>query len=354
MVCFSRSRSERLSTWPTSSRSRTFGWSLLLVLPLALANATRLCSAVEPSWLGLGTPKVSSEGVWTDWIIAGQWRIQRHNIIGHYRLLDPNEHRIAFGNLQQCYGEFQRRRELGQIGNMPRQVVLCLHGLRGSRDSMLELGQYLEQQAGYVVIHFGYASTQASVQEHALALESVLRNLRDVDQIHIVAHSLGNIVVRHLLYKLHVQGKPLSLSIHRMVMISPPNHGAELADTVGQLPLTQLLMGEVVDQLSPKRGWSQLEKQLATPDFEFGIIAGGRGNDLGYTQRIGGDDDGVLSLETHQLADATDFVQTVGLHQAMPQLATVHQATLRFLQWGTFKESSQPGTETKPPQPIRE
>ncbi|MEZ6074397.1 MAG: hypothetical protein R3C56_01605 [Pirellulaceae bacterium] len=56
------------------------------------------------------------------------------------------------------------------------------------------------------MINFGYASVHGTVQKQAYELESVVRNLRGVRHVSFVAHSLGNIVVRNLLYKLRVQG----------------------------------------------------------------------------------------------------------------------------------------------------
>ena len=71
------------------------------------------------------------------------------------------------------------------------------------------------------------------------------------------------------------------VTFQRMVMISPPNHGAEIADTLTERDVTrelaELFAGEPAKQLAPKHGWPALEPQLATPSFEFGIIAGGTG-----------------------------------------------------------------------------
>lgn len=281
-------------------------------------------------------PQVSSDGVWTDVIIDGGWRIQRHAILGYVRLLDPQERRLAFGDMSQCYGELERWRARGEVPPMASHVVICLHGWRGNRTSMQPMSEYLTEQGGLCVINFGYASVHGSVQKQAYELESVIRNLRDVHHVSFVAHSLGNIVVRNLLYKLQVQRHPPPLTFERKVMIAPPNHGAQMADNVLDRRLLRLILGEAVEQLAPQDGWSALEKQLAVPNFEFGILVGGRGNDVGYLPRIPGDDDGLLSIETQQLEGASDFKQIRGLHQFMPQDPAVQAATLSFLVDGKF------------------
>lgn len=285
-------------------------------------------------------PQVSSDGVWTDIIIDGDWRIQRHAIFGHVRLLDPQERRLAFGDMQQCYGELQRWRECGAVPSMTSHVVICLHGLRGSRTSMQSIKEYLAEQGDSTVINFGYASTQGPVQEQAYALESVLRNLRGVRRVSFVAHSMGNIVVRHLLYKLRVQGREPPLTFERMVMISPPNHGSDIANTVAYRGFLRLLIGPAVDQLAPELDWPLLEQQLDTPPFEFGIVVGIRGTETGYSLRVPGDDDGLLSLSTQELVGSSALWKTKGLHQFMPRYPVVQAATLSFLRSGQFVEAN--------------
>ena len=285
---------------------------------------------------GNGLPTAGGRISWTDEVIHGQWRIQKHTVNNRYRLLDPHERRMAYGTFEQCFAELNRRRDTGQIAPMTTSVVLVIHGLGGSRSIMEDIAKHLRDAGNLQVISFGYASSQGLIQDHAVALESVLRNLHSVQQVSVVAHSMGNLVVRKMLFNLESQGNPMPIQFVRMVMISPPNHGVELADGIGQRRLFQLASGEVINQFARHRDWPQLEQQLATPDFAFGIIAGGRGNDRGYLSLIDGDDDGLLSLETQQLDGATEFLQTGGFHQLMTHYPSVQQATLSYLQTGHF------------------
>ena len=129
---------------------------------------------------------------------------------------------------------------------------------------------------------------------------------------------MGNIVVRKYLKDIEplAPGFRPNVTFQRMVMISPPNHGADIADTLAPGDTTReisdWLVGESANQLAPKRGWPTLEPQLATPSFEFGIIAGGKGDDEGYLRAIPGDDDGLLSVDTMKLAGASDFMLVKG------------------------------------------
>lgn len=333
-VGFRRSHRRPTVVFCRLATAATLAFLLLSILSAPGVDAEGLLDRLHVD--RIDAPQVSSDGVWTDVIIDGDWRIQRHAILGYVRLLDPQERRLAFGDMSQCYGELQRWRACGEIPPMESHVVICLHGWRGSRASMQPMNQYLTEQGGLCVINFGYASVHGTVQKQAYELESVLRNLRGVRHVSFVAHSLGNIVVRNLLYKLHAQGHPLPLTFERMVMIAPPNHGAQLADNVVDRRLLRLTLGEAVEQLAPQDGWPALEKQLAVPNFEFGILVGGRGGDNGYLPRIPGDDDGLLSIETQRLEGAADFKQIKGLHQFMPQDPAVQAATRAFFASGTF------------------
>ncbi len=130
---------------------------------------------------------------------------------------------------------------------------------------------------------------------------------------------MGNIVIRHYLGDLARQD-PTKQSANaaaadrrakrrfgRFVMLGPPNQGALLAETFADNILFKEITGDAGQELG--RDWPQLEKRLATPDFQFGIIAGGKGNDKGYNPLLEGDNDGVISVETAKLAGAHDFVR---------------------------------------------
>src|SRR6185437_12321930 len=87
--------------------------------------------------------------------------------------------------------------------------------------------------------------------------------------------------------------------IKRMVMLAPPNHGAERAKALADSDLFGIVLGESAVQLGA--GWAGIEPKLATPTFEFGIIAGGRGDNKGYLSGVTGDNDGILSVATTRL-----------------------------------------------------
>jgi hypothetical protein len=97
------------------------------------------------------------------------------------------------------------------------------------------------------------------------------------------------------------------------------------------------------------------EGTLGTPSFEFGIIAGGRGNENGYNPWLPGDDDGIVSVESTRLAGAADFLLLPLNHAELRSDDKVLECTLRFLQHGYFvsPEKRQPIRETRNASSVR-
>ena len=60
------------------------------------------------------------------------------------------------------------------------------------------LVDYLRKDESWSVINMSYASTRRGVPDHSAALDSVIRHLQGVESIHLVGHSMGNIVVSSL------------------------------------------------------------------------------------------------------------------------------------------------------------
>ncbi len=331
---------------PKKRKNRKTNWLALLVLEgLFLLLLSYSVARAEPGLLGLGGGRtLGGAFLFSDEVVFQDWRIQKHAVIGHHRLIDPSNHRFARGSFETCLAELEKQKVEKKIAPLPKHVVLVLHGLGAFREYMNPLSEYLEEEGGLTVVNVGYPSTMGQISEHANTLTSVIKHLDGVETISFVAHSMGNIVIRHCLNDLALlpPSEQPEITYHRFVMIAPPNHGAEVADKVANAHLAkiaEIVAGEAVDQLAPSKGWPLLEKSLATPSFEFGILVGGRGDDEGYLDSIPGDDDMLLSKATCKLAGASDFVQVKGVHQTLPRNEQVQSYALRFLETGAFRPS---------------
>jgi hypothetical protein len=219
---------------------------------------------------------------------------------------------------------------------MKKKVVLVLHGLIRSRDSMAGLAEFLAEQDDYTVLNLAYASTRLSIAEHAAALQRLMTRLDGVDEINFVAHSMGNLVIRHLIGDQLIAARGLGIDprIHRIVMLAPPNSGADLAKRFQNNVVFRVLFGKSGQQLGKQ--WKDLSDRLAVPPCEFGIIAGGAGDGEGRNPLLTGDDDLVVTVEETRLRGARDFVVVPALHTFLMDDPKVRQYTKRFLEHGYF------------------
>jgi hypothetical protein len=193
----------------------------------------------------------------------------------------------------------------------------------------------------------GYPTTRGSVADHAESLDSAVQSLEGMTEINFVAHSLGNLVVRHWLQDLAEKKRTLAAgqSFGRMVMLAPPNLQPQLATKLIRGSLANFVAGPAAQQLAT--GWELLEPKLTTPPFEFGILAGGKGDSRGYNPLLPGDDDVVVTVESTRLAGARDFRVLPVLHSFFMNDSKVHALTLRFLAHGHFESE-----ETRQPIPA--
>jgi pimeloyl-ACP methyl ester carboxylesterase len=328
----------------------------LVVLARLMALAGRL-SGEEPvpaRPVVVPMPTLGGKQFWADELFFHQWRIQRNALTDHYRLLDEQNRRHASGTYEECRAVLERIKQERHLPRMSGKGVVVLHGLGRSRSSMDSLCRYLREAGGYQVFNVSYPSTQDDMADHARSLRRVIDHLDGIEEINFVGHSMGNIVIRHYLGDL-LRQEPWKQSanaaaadrrawgrFHRFVMLAPPNQGALLATVFADNVLFKEIAGDAGRQLG--RDWPELEKRLATPPFQFGIVAGGKGNDKGYNPLLPGDNDATISVETTKLGGARDFIVLPTPHTFIMDKPKVQECVLRFLQEGHFvgKEQRHP------------
>lgn len=298
--------------------------------------------------------------LWADVRLFHQLRIQQHAYTGHYRLLDNENVRQAWGTLEACETKLESIRHTESLPPMKETAVVLLHGLFRARGSMSRLAQHLRKQTDWEVLNFGYPSTRGSIADHAGKLAEVIAHLEGVKTIHFVAHSLGNLVIRHWLADVE-QGAKVATGINlvagakeanpdkkdaqrlgRIAMIGPPNHRPSLAQTLIPIDRHKMIAGQAGQEL--QSDWTDLVKRLATPPCDFGILAGGLNDGEGYNPLIPGDDDMIVGVDETKLAGAKDFRLLPVIHATMMDDQALQQMVSTFLQKGFFEtaDSRQP------------
>jgi hypothetical protein len=322
--------------------------AVLLVGRTLFAQSAAVETATFDARPNLAWKTLGSEQFWTDELVYGKWRIQRNELIEHYRLLDPKNVRRAWGSGEECRAALALIKWREKLPPLSGRAVVTLHGLGRTREHMEPLGEFLEWQGGFTWINMSYASTRRSIDDHAQSLARVIEGLHGVGEVNFVCHSLGNLVVRRYLgeaSQMQPRWQP-DPRIKRMVMLGPPNNGAKvaglLADTLRENELARFIAGPSAWQLA--RQWDDTQKLLATPPFEFGVLAGGCGDDCGLNPLLAGDDDLFVTVAETRLPGAADFRVVNCRHGRLVDDPAVMQQVLNFLQHGylTSPDERQP------------
>ena len=321
-------------------RMRMCTWMLVIIaaLPLPFANGEepegRVARQIS---LPFPLPTLGGKQFWTDELVYAGWRIQRNAWSGGYRLLDANDVLRSAGDFAACLAAFERIKEQTPLTAPGKEVVIVLHGLARTRAVMEPLSNFLEEEGGYTVANVSYASTRDELDQHAASLACVIERLGpEVESIHFVGHSMGNLVVRRYLHGSDEgpeQWEP-DPRVRRIVMLAPPNQGAQMAQRLKNNVLFYLIAGDNGDALS--RRWEAMSEQLATPKTEFGIIAGALADEVGGNPLIAGSDDFILAVDETRLAGAADFVVIPSIHTTLMNHPLAREYTLRFLRQGHF------------------
>ena len=265
---------------------------------------------------------------WTDCGYRSGWRLQKHFRDGSFRLLSPNHRVVLRGSESECRSELNRTAQRLQLDLPTGRVAVLLHGLARNAWSMGAMAKFLARKGSFdEVVLYQYASTTAPVSEHALRWIQFSEYLRAAREVHFVAHSLGNIVLRRA-YRMAEQGEWQLPRVASHVMLGPPNQGAEIARRMEHWVPVAWFTGAPFMQLG--RDWVEFQSQLTTPPCPFGIIAGRLPLLDRFHPALSGPNDVIVGVEETRLAGAADFLEVRVPHNWLMNSRRVQQATILF------------------------
>jgi len=202
-------------------------------------------------------------------------------------------------------------------------TTVLIHGIWMNGWDMTLLRRRL-RKAQFNVRQFSYPSVTRDLRANAQRLHEFLNTIDD-EQIHMVAHSLGGLLIRRLLYEFPGQ-KP-----GRIVTLGTPHLGSFVARQLNKHFFGRLLFGKslhygLLGDVPPWNG-----------DHEIGVIAGNRGWGVGrLVTRLPKPNDGTVVLEETPLPGMNDYrvfpVNHIGLMFSKP----VAEQVVHFLLHGRF------------------
>ncbi len=305
---------------------------MAFAIALLLLPAPPAAVAKDDGPWNLSAPTMGGKQLWRDAHVYGGWRIQENVLSGHFRLLDSADTRRAWGTYGQCKSRLEEAKESGSIQPPGRHLVLLVHGILRSGGTFDALEEALIER-GYDAVAISYPSSRGSIEGHAAGLAELMDRQVGTDTVSFVTHSMGGLVVRHLLAG---DGAWKSrIDINRVVMIAPPNQGSAIARLLEDLAPYRLIYGEAGQELTPAE-----VSRIPSLDHSFAIIAGGKGDDRGFNPYLVGDDDGTVSIAEAQLDGAEDFLVIPEIHALISNHRITVRATVNFIDHGRFDGSS--------------
>ncbi|MEW5723507.1 MAG: hypothetical protein AB1896_10400 [Thermodesulfobacteriota bacterium] len=212
-----------------------------------------------------------------------------------------------------------------------KEGVVLLHGLGRTRRSLLRLEARLAG-LGYTTINRTYPSTRRSIEDLALGFLGGILNgevAGRYEKVHFVTHSLGGIIARR-----YLQDHPAPPG-SRLVMLSPPNQGSELAELMGGSRLFGWLVGPAGRAVA--QGAAGPLGGLGRLDLEVGVIAGDRPRWSLFSRFFPGPHDGKISVERTRLPEMTDFLVAPRGHTFIMNDPRVMAQVVFFLRHGRFE-----------------
>jgi uncharacterized alpha/beta hydrolase family protein len=206
-----------------------------------------------------------------------------------------------------------------------------IHGYGNPKEVMNKIDNDL-LKAGFYSENYAYPGFTEDLDSlgQQLYLDIIAQGL---DTVSFVTHSMGGLVFRTMLKYSGLD--PDFPVIYRVVMIAPPNQGADIADFFKENEKYKKVLGPNVEKMETDS--NSYANQLPVPiNIEVGIIIGARGKEIGYNALIEGDNDGLLKPERTRLGNEKDFITLKYDHFALTQKKKSRKHVVEFLWYGEF------------------
>lgn len=203
------------------------------------------------------------------------------------------------------------------------ETVILVHGLWMRGLVMLPHQRWLRDN-GFDAHRFTYPSWRDGLDDNVRRLSAFVRQTPG-SIIHLVAHSLGGVVVLQML------AQEPDARIGRVVLLGTPYAGCHCGFTIAALPLVSGVVGRTFSD------WFAQPRPCLPPAIEIGVIAGTRR--ISFGRLIPGlprPSDGLISVEETRVPTATDSIALNVSHTGMLVSRDCAGQIDSFLRTGSF------------------
>ena len=205
------------------------------------------------------------------------------------------------------------------------EATVLVHGIWMSGFMMSVMSKRLDT-LGFRTVTFSYNFLNNSPAENARDLYRRIGEL-GASRVNLVGHSLGGIVILHLLDQYP------KLRVGKIVLIGSPVKGSYVARRVNDNRVLRPLLGRSIDGGSLLDGAPQFKR-----DTPLGIITGSGQMGLAALLYPAGDDsDGVVRNSETMIDNATDRIELPHSHSAMIFSGKCADYVANFLNLGRFR-----------------
>ena len=203
------------------------------------------------------------------------------------------------------------------------ETVILVHGLWMRGLVMLPHQRWLRAE-GFAAHRFTYPSWHDGLAGNVRRLSTFVTQTPG-SVIHLVAHSLGGVVVLQML------AQEPDARIGRVVLLGTPYAGCHCGSTIAAVPMVSGMVGRTFSD------WFSQPRPHLPPGIEIGVIAGTRR--ISFGRLVPGllrPSDGLISVEETCVPTATDSIALHVSHTGMLVSRTCAGQILSFLRTGRF------------------
>jgi len=212
------------------------------------------------------------------------------------------------------------------------EVVVCLHGLWRSVWAMEPIANFLNTK-GFTTVSVPYASFRYELDDIVQSVRHLVQPWLDQGkQIHFVTHSLGGVVLRHLLEEALLVNE--REKVGRVVMLAPPHQGSEIVDWLSKSPMRHVL-GPAGEFLTSDK---MMQRSQQFPEnIEAAIIMGERSAIPFFRKLLEASNDGIVSVEKGHLLGIKEFKVVDADHTFIASEPDVLEMIWHFLSIGCLE-----------------